>query len=263
MRGAGMHPQPALARATGSRDALRRRAPEELHGRHHRPDADHARLVRRPPTRRPRRRRGLPRPRRPFRLGRHRRHARRLVALPVLALALAVAIVGAVALAAGAELGAGLTAVEADEGESHALHALALSFGIPLALGSLGERLLGGGPSKVALQPAESSAADSHAADERERAAQLARMAAESEDLAKEDVADDEYVPDLEGALSDLLAPPAVAQRDRNGALGVALADDEAVEFGNDFAGREVSHWASHLLFGDKDVIRAPMQNQS
>jgi hypothetical protein len=36
-------------------------------------------------------------------------------------------------------------------------------------------------------------------------------------------------------------APPAVAQRDGDGALGVVLADDEAVEFmddfGDDFAG--------------------------
>jgi hypothetical protein len=37
-----------------------------------------------------------------------------------------------------------------------------------------------------------------------------------------------------------LLAPPAVAQRDGDGALGVLLADDEAVEFGDDFAGAEI-----------------------
>ena len=36
-----------------------------------------------------------------------------------------------------------------------------------------------------------------------------------------------------------LLAAPAVAQRDGDGALGVVLADDVAVEFGNDFARRE------------------------
>ena len=42
--------------------------------------------------------------------------------------------------------------------------------------------------------------------------------------------------------LVELHAAPAVAQRDRNGALGVALADDEAVELGNDLAGREISH---------------------
>ena len=40
----------------------------------------------------------------------------------------------------------------------------------------------------------------------------------------------------------ELLPPPAVAQRDGDRALGVGLADDEAVEFGNDFAGREVCH---------------------
>ena len=39
-----------------------------------------------------------------------------------------------------------------------------------------------------------------------------------------------------------LLAAPAVAQGDRDGALGVVLADDVAVEFGNDFAGGEGVH---------------------
>ena len=34
--------------------------------------------------------------------------------------------------------------------------------------------------------------------------------------------------------LVDLLAAPAVAQRDRDGALGVGLADDVLVEFGDD-----------------------------
>ena len=40
----------------------------------------------------------------------------------------------------------------------------------------------------------------------------------------------------------ELLAAPAVAQRDGDGALGVGLADDEAVELGDDLAGREVGH---------------------
>ena len=40
----------------------------------------------------------------------------------------------------------------------------------------------------------------------------------------------------------ELQPPPAVAQRDRDRALGVGLADDEAVEFGYDFAGRKVGH---------------------
>ena len=40
----------------------------------------------------------------------------------------------------------------------------------------------------------------------------------------------------------ELLPPPAVAQRDGDRALGVVLADDEAVEFGDDFAGREGGH---------------------
>ena len=45
----------------------------------------------------------------------------------------------------------------------------------------------------------------------------------------------------LEVALQ-LLAAPAVAQRDGDGALGVVLADDVAVELGDDLAGREVGH---------------------
>ena len=36
--------------------------------------------------------------------------------------------------------------------------------------------------------------------------------------------------------VAEALAAPAVAQRDRHGALGVVLADDEAVEFRNDLA---------------------------
>jgi len=42
--------------------------------------------------------------------------------------------------------------------------------------------------------------------------------------------------------LVELQAAPAVAQRNRHRALGVDLADDEAVELGHDFAGREVGH---------------------
>ena len=44
-----------------------------------------------------------------------------------------------------------------------------------------------------------------------------------------------------------LLTAPAVAQRNRHGALGVLLADDEAVEFRDDFAGREGSHDTIHF----------------
>src|SRR5437660_4238519 len=47
--------------------------------------------------------------------------------------------------------------------------------------------------------------------------------------------------------LIELHAAPAVAPRDRNRALGVALPDDEAVEFGNDLAGRKIGH-ASHAI---------------
>ena len=57
------------------------------------------------------------------------------------------------ALAARAELGAGLTAVEADQRESDALHALALSLALALALGGLGERLLGGSGVGVLVVP--------------------------------------------------------------------------------------------------------------
>ena len=39
-------------------------------------------------------------------------------------------------------------------------------------------------------------------------------------------------------------AAPAVAQRDRDGALGILLADDETVELGNDLARRKISHFA-------------------
>jgi hypothetical protein len=43
-------------------------------------------------------------------------------------------------------------------------------------------------------------------------------------------------------AAGELQPSPAVAQRDGHRALGIGLADDETVEFGNDFAGREVCH---------------------
>ena len=43
----------------------------------------------------------------------------------------------------------------------------------------------------------------------------------------------------------DLLAPPAVAQRNRDGALGVVLADDVAVEFGDDLLRRHRAHLAA------------------
>src|SRR5262249_7329635 len=46
----------------------------------------------------------------------------------------------------------------------------------------------------------------------------------------------------LAQALVELEAAPAIAQRDCDRALGVALADDVAVEFGDDFAGREFGH---------------------
>jgi predicted GNAT family acetyltransferase len=47
-----------------------------------------------------------------------------------------------------------------------------------------------------------------------------------------------------------LLAPPAVAQRDGHGALGVLLADDVAVEFGNDLAGGKMA-WSCTISRSD------------
>ena len=44
-----------------------------------------------------------------------------------------------------------------------------------------------------------------------------------------------------------LLAPPAIAQGDRHGALGVVLADDKAVELGNNFARAESGHAAGDI----------------
>ncbi|MNV50762.1 hypothetical protein D3C71_1427890 [compost metagenome] len=43
-------------------------------------------------------------------------------------------------------------------------------------------------------------------------------------------------------ALVELVTTPAVTQRNCNGALGIMLADDVAIEFGNDFAGGEIGH---------------------
>ena len=42
--------------------------------------------------------------------------------------------------------------------------------------------------------------------------------------------------------LVELQAAPAVAQRNRDRALGIGLADDEAVELGNDFARGKITH---------------------
>ena len=46
----------------------------------------------------------------------------------------------------------------------------------------------------------------------------------------------------LAQSVVELQTAPAVPQRDGDRALGVVLADDETVEFGNDFAGGEVGH---------------------
>src|SRR6185369_4148587 len=43
-------------------------------------------------------------------------------------------------------------------------------------------------------------------------------------------------------ASCDLLSPPTIAQCDGDGALCIGLADDIAVEFGDDFAWRKTGH---------------------
>jgi len=50
--------------------------------------------------------------------------------------------------------------------------------------------------------------------------------------------------------VAQLLAPPAVAQGHGHGALGVLLADDEAVQFRHDFAGGEVGHISLTVVEG-------------
>ena len=57
----------------------------------------------------------------------------------------------------------------------------------------------------------------------------------------------------------ELLAAPAVAQRDRDRTLGVVLADDEAVELGDDLARTEGGH---HVLrhAGSKHLRVSRMQ---
>jgi hypothetical protein len=54
-----------------------------------------------------------------------------------------------------------------------------------------------------------------------------------------DDVLRHDLVPQLRG---NLLSAPAVAQRDGHGPLGALLADDEAVEFGDDLPGGEIGH---------------------
>ncbi len=47
----------------------------------------------------------------------------------------------------------------------------------------------------------------------------------------------------------ELLAPPAIAQRDGDGALGIVLADDVPVQLGDDLTGREAAHRVSITTF--------------
>ncbi len=55
-----------------------------------------------------------------------------------------------------------------------------------------------------------------------------------------------------------LLAAPAVAQRNGHGALGVVLADDEAVQLGDDFAGGKGGHVVLVDLRRPDAIIRQP-----
>src|SRR5690606_33865993 len=55
-------------------------------------------------------------------------------------------------------------------------------------------------------------------------------------------------------ALVELMAPPAVAQRDGNRTLGVVLADDMPVEFGDDLSGGKIGHDIS-FTFGSYCMI--------
>ena len=52
-------------------------------------------------------------------------------------------------------------------------------------------------------------------------------------------------------AFVELQTAPAVAQRDCDGALGIVLPDDEAVELGNDLARRKIGH-ASRTIRSDR-----------
>ena len=47
---------------------------------------------------------------------------------------------------------------------------------------------------------------------------------------------------------------PTVAQRNRHGAFGVFLTDDEAIQFGNNFAGRKIGHGAQPAISSDSMV---------
>ena len=58
--------------------------------------------------------------------------------------------------------------------------------------------------------------------------------------------------------LGDLLAPPAIAQRDRDGALGGVLADDVLVELGDDFLRGHATTW--RRLARRKDETAAPIE---
>ena len=52
----------------------------------------------------------------------------------------------------------------------------------------------------------------------------------------------------------ELLPPPAVANGDGDGPLGVVLADDVAVELGNDLAGSQLTHGSSRLSLTTEDT---------
>ena len=89
--------------------------------------------------------------------------------------------------------------------------------------------------------------------DLQERRAREPRQAARDLRLADAGRADHQDVLRqdlLAQALVELQAAPAIAQRDRHRALGLALADDEAVEFGNDLARGKITHVGDATLGG-------------
>ena len=63
--------------------------------------------------------------------------------------------------------------------------------------------------------------------------------------------------------LVELLTPPAIAQGQGHGLLGIGLADDEPVEFGDNFARRKIGHNRSCLYRFDCHVIRQTLKDQT
>jgi hypothetical protein len=60
----------------------------------------------------------------------------------------------------------------------------------------------------------------------------------------------------LADVVGQLLAPPAVPERHRDGALGVLLPDDEAVELRHDLAGRQSGQLSVLSCSGSRRLLR-------